>query len=98
MNQISVRYGFIRARQLEGTYPGDPKEGIWGISANRVYFGWGMLDENEWPNCNADATDFLDQEPPGLLAVTGLRERSAAARNLADSADEIRQLAIGDGA
>jgi hypothetical protein len=69
MNQISVRYGFIRARQLEGTYPGDPKEGVWDISANRVYFGWGMVDENKWPNCNADATDFLDQEPPGLDRV-----------------------------
>jgi Phage integrase family len=84
MNQISVRYGFIRTRQLEGTYPGDVKQGIWGISANRVYFGWGMLDENERPNCNVVATDFLDQELPGLLAVTGLRVSEALALDRED--------------
>jgi GNAT superfamily N-acetyltransferase len=66
MSRISVRYGFIRSRQLEGTYPGDPKEGVWGITTHRVHFGWGMVDEHEWPDRKKDGSDFLDPVPPGL--------------------------------
>lgn len=60
----SVRYSYIRARQLEGTYPGDPKEGVWPINSNRILYGWGMVAESEWPYFRKD--DFLGPEPPGL--------------------------------
>ena len=30
---ISRRYGFVRSRQLEGTFPGDPKTGVWPITS-----------------------------------------------------------------
>jgi GNAT superfamily N-acetyltransferase len=60
----SIRYGYIRSRQLEGTYPGDPKEGVWPITSNRIQFGWGMVSESEWPYFGNG--DFLDPEPPGL--------------------------------
>jgi GNAT superfamily N-acetyltransferase len=60
----SRRYNYIRARQLEGTYPGDPKEGTWPITYNRTLFGWGEVSEEEWPYFRNN--DFLDPEPPGL--------------------------------
>jgi GNAT superfamily N-acetyltransferase len=40
--------------------------GVWGITTNRVRFGWGSVTEQEWPYANAGTTDFLDPEPPGL--------------------------------
>ena len=46
---ISVFYGYIRARQLEGTYNDDPKIGAWPISALRVARGWGDPGEERWP-------------------------------------------------
>ncbi|MGC8638338.1 MAG: GNAT family N-acetyltransferase [Isosphaeraceae bacterium] len=60
----SIRYGFIRARQLEGSYPGDPKLGVWPITHNRTLFGWGQVDEDEWPYPRKD--EFVAPEPPGL--------------------------------
>jgi GNAT superfamily N-acetyltransferase len=66
MAYFNIRYNFIRSRQLEGTYPGDPKEGVWGITAHRVSFGWGTIKEFEWPSGKADSNNFLDPEPRGL--------------------------------
>ena len=60
----SRRYDFVRGRQLEGTYPGDPNEGTWPITHYRTRFGWGQVSENEWPYFRNN--DFLDPEPPGL--------------------------------
>jgi len=45
----SVRYGFVRARQLEGTYPGTRKTGTWPITASRISWGWGSPPESAWP-------------------------------------------------
>ena len=45
----SVRYGFVRARQLEGTFPGDKETGTWPITALRISYGWGMPPEEAWP-------------------------------------------------
>jgi GNAT superfamily N-acetyltransferase len=66
MMYFNGRYNFRRSRQLEGTYPGSPKEGVWGITAHRVSFGWGTIKEHEWPLGKPDGSDFLDPEPPGL--------------------------------
>jgi GNAT superfamily N-acetyltransferase len=60
----SIRYGFIRGRQLEGTYPGDPKLGVWAITHNRTLFGWGQVGEDEWPYFGKG--EFVAAEPPGL--------------------------------
>jgi GNAT superfamily N-acetyltransferase len=60
----SMRYGFIRGRQLEGTYPGDPKLGVWPITHNRTQFGWGQVAESEWPYYRNG--EFVAPEPPGL--------------------------------
>ncbi len=61
----SIRYGFVRARQLEGTYPGDPKLGAWPITSNRTLFGWGQVGEDEWSYFRGQ-DEFAAPEPPGL--------------------------------
>ncbi len=65
---FSVAYSFIRARQLEGTYPGDPRLGVWGITSNRVRFGWGRVAEEFWPHFQPEeeSRDFHAPEPPGV--------------------------------
>ncbi len=35
-NQMGRLYGFVRSRQLEGTYPGDPATGVWVTTTLRV--------------------------------------------------------------
>lgn len=57
--QFSSIYGFIRSRQLEGTFPGDRKRGVWGITSKRIARGWGMVLESDWPH----PTQF-DSWPP----------------------------------
>lgn len=60
--RMSTRYGFVRARQLEGTFPGDKHIGTWPITAERVKYGWGTPPEGSWP----DGTDWPPPEPPGI--------------------------------
>jgi hypothetical protein len=63
-------YGFVRARQLEGTYPGDPQTGVWPITAARVHFGWGAPPEEMWPRNHAFR--WPPSEPSGLdIAAKG---------------------------
>lgn len=64
---FSRAYNFVRARQLEGTYPGDPRLGVWGISYNRVLFGWGRVAEEAWPyfRPGMEDRDFNVLEPSG---------------------------------
>jgi GNAT superfamily N-acetyltransferase len=65
--QFSQIYGFVRGRQLEGTYPGDPATGTWGSTRFRVGRGWGAVPESEWPY--PKSTDpWPPTEPPGLDA------------------------------
>ena len=37
--RISAVYGFVRARQLEGTFPGDAATGVWPITVLRIGYG-----------------------------------------------------------
>jgi len=37
--RISALYGFVRARPLEGTFPGDAATGVWPITALRIGYG-----------------------------------------------------------
>ena len=61
----SVMYTFVRGRQLEGTFPGDPRTGIWRITSLRVSRGWGCPPEQAWPY-NGDASAWPPAEPPGI--------------------------------
>jgi hypothetical protein len=58
----SVRYGFVRSRQLEGTFPGDGQTGVWPITSLRIGYGWGVVPEEMWPY----GSDWPPVEPPGL--------------------------------
>ena len=63
--QLSRLYGFVRGRQLDGTYPGDPSTGVWGTTTMRVWRGWGAVNEEEWPY-SAGIQQWPPSEPPGL--------------------------------
>jgi GNAT superfamily N-acetyltransferase len=64
---FSRMYGFVRARQLEGTYPGDPAIGTWGSTRLRIDRGWGRIPESEWPYITGTGP-WPPSEPPGLDA------------------------------
>jgi GNAT superfamily N-acetyltransferase len=62
----SRTYGFIRGRELEGTYPGPPDIGSWILTTQRVTKGWGHLPDRFWPYV---ADEWPAKEPPGLDAI-----------------------------
>jgi len=64
-SRISVLYGFVRSRQLEGTFPGDPETGVWPITAMRIFYGWGSILHDEWP-VERPRPWPPPPEPPGL--------------------------------
>jgi GNAT superfamily N-acetyltransferase len=59
----SRTYGFVRSRELEGTYPGPPNIGTWILTTQRVSKGWGHLPEEFWPY---DTSQWPPVEPPGV--------------------------------
>lgn len=63
--RFSRMYGFVRSRQLEGTFPGDPKAGIWPITSYRVSRGWGEVPEEDWPY-TGNIEHWPPAEPPDL--------------------------------
>ena len=65
--QLSGKYVDIRARQLEGTYPGDPRDGVWAISAQRIMAGWGIPSEEDWLR-RPSIEEWPPTEPPGIDA------------------------------
>lgn len=58
-------YSYVRSRQLEGTFPGSPKTGVWPITALRIARGWGQVSESRWPY-NGKASAWPPPEPPDL--------------------------------
>jgi GNAT superfamily N-acetyltransferase len=74
-------YGFVRARQLEGTYPGDRGTGVWPITACRIGWGWGSPPEKAWPY---DWRIWPSKEPAGIefLAHENLGVRYQRVRSL----------------
>jgi len=55
-------YGYVRSRQLEGTYNNDPTIGCWPITALRIDRGWGNPGEERWPY-NGSAESWPPKEP-----------------------------------
>lgn len=72
MVQFNQLYGFVRGRQLDGTFPGDRSTGVWPITAYRVLHGWGSPPESAWPYENSLGA-WPPPEPEGLddLASAG---------------------------
>jgi GNAT superfamily N-acetyltransferase len=62
----SRTYGFVRGRELEGTYPGPPNIGYWLLTTQRIAKGWGQAPEKDWPY---DPSRWPPTEPPGLDAL-----------------------------
>lgn len=60
-----MRYTFVRARQLEGTFPGTRQTGTWPTSALRVSYGWGAPPLDSWPYRD----DWPPIEPAGIDSV-----------------------------
>jgi GNAT superfamily N-acetyltransferase len=79
--QPSRQYGYVRARQLEGTYPGDPATGVWPITAWRILWGWGSPPEQAWPY---NSSVWPPSEPPGIDII--------AHRNLGSRYQRVRSL------
>jgi GNAT superfamily N-acetyltransferase len=64
----SIQYGFVRGRQLEGTFPGDKQTGVWPITGHRISYGWGQPPEENWPYPLPDAV-WPSIEPTGIDVV-----------------------------
>jgi GNAT superfamily N-acetyltransferase len=63
---FSAQYAYVRARQLEGTFPGDQWSGTWIVTVQRVGHGWGYVPEQLWPY---DTSVWPPIEPPRLDAI-----------------------------
>ncbi|MFZ0519919.1 MAG: GNAT family N-acetyltransferase [Candidatus Acidiferrales bacterium] len=64
---LSVRYCFVRGRQLEGAFPGKKEMGVWPITSYRIGYGWGLPPEEVWPY--GDSSVWPSPEPPGVDAA-----------------------------
>ena len=64
----SIQYGFVRGRQLEGTFPGDKQTGVWPITGLRISYGWGDPQEESWPYPLPDAV-WPSIEPAGIDGI-----------------------------
>jgi hypothetical protein len=60
----SLNYGFIRARQLDGTLFEGQRVGSYVLTAYRIGAGWGMVSAKRWPRRTGDP--WPPPEPPGL--------------------------------
>jgi GNAT superfamily N-acetyltransferase len=80
-------YRYIRAIQLDGTYPND--DGVWAISGERISKGWGELDDahlwsppdDEWPPDEPPALD-ADAEANRVAAYTRIHDAEHCKRAL----------------
>jgi len=66
MPELNYLYGYIRSRQLEGSYNSDPTIGSWPISACRVRRGWGAPTFEQWPITEKVSKWPHKEEPPNI--------------------------------
>jgi GNAT superfamily N-acetyltransferase len=90
----SVHYGFVRGRQLEGTFPGDRQSGVWPITAKRISYGWGMPPEENWPYSLPDAVWPL-VEPIGIDVVA--KEYRFVPYKRVRTIDDCKRILLSDG-
>lgn len=90
----SLRYSFVRARQLEGTFPGDKQTGTWPITSHRICYGWGLPPEQAYP---PEGSDWPPIEPPRIdLIAKG--HRQGPYRRLRTMAECIQSVSTGNDA
>jgi hypothetical protein len=85
---------WIRARLLEGTWPGGPDVGAWPTSGNRVSRAWGGVEQADWSYGPSDP--WPPTEPPGLDQLAKKHRRSRYIR-IRSAADCAKGLASGIG-
>jgi Papain family cysteine protease len=94
--QISRMYGYVRARQLEGTFNSDPTTGVYISSANRIQKGWGALAEEEWPY-DGDASNWPPKQEPKDADQLAKKNRILAYQRTRTLTDVKRSMAMGRG-
>lgn len=62
----SLVYGFVRARQLDGSLADGPRVGVYGISSMRVHAGWGLVSAKRWSYPRSRPLPWPLPESPGL--------------------------------
>src|SRR4051794_7725728 len=65
----SSTYNYMRARQLEGTFPQDA--GCWDVTAQRIMFGWGIPTSGE-DETSAERDPLDPGDPPGIDELASL--------------------------
>ena len=68
--EYSPMYAYVRALQIEGTYPKDA--GAWPISTLRVSRGWGTVTEDVFPYVG-EPDKWPPKEPPGIDQIAKKR-------------------------
>src|ERR1700733_16035454 len=63
--RLSVMYGFVRARVLDGTREKGSRHGSYCLTAARVVMGWGTVADARWP-FPLGKVAWPPREPPGL--------------------------------
>jgi len=85
----SRMYIYVRSRQLEGTFPGNPIIGTWISTSMRVGKGWGVVEESLWPYDGA-ANHWPPCEPPEV-DLQAKRNRVLAYQRIS-TVDECRTV------
>jgi GNAT superfamily N-acetyltransferase len=88
-----VMYGFLRARQLEGTLPGERETGVWPITGSRIGYGWGAIYVQDWPDAG-NGEDWPPTEPEGLDRVAK-RMRAGYYQRVRSLEDCKQAIAVG---
>jgi len=83
-------YAFVRARQHEGTFPGEASTGVWPITALRILRGWGSPPESAWPY---DGATWPPVEPLNIDALA--KKVNLDYRRVRSLADVLETLAFG---
>jgi Papain family cysteine protease len=93
---LSTTYGFVRGRQLEGTFPGDRATGVWPSTGFRVGYGWGTVPVKTWKYPARDAP-WPPIEPPNVDEVAKAHRGPfyKRVRTLDDCIFELTQAPMG---
>ncbi len=95
IQSLSSPYAFVRARQLEGTYPRD--EGLWNTTMERVLCGWGYVPASAW----SDENWLNPKEPAGIDALAkehrswGYRRIRSSLRCFPEALPSVRHWKFG---
>jgi len=88
-------YAYVRGRQLEGTYSGDPSIGVWPITDLRLRYGWGVPSESAWPY-DGDRGHWPPKREPDGIDLLARQNRIAGYQRVVSARDCKFALAGGN--